>query len=135
VRVLPVCGAGGLRTAKGRGVAGTLVTMTASPITPVSSSVAPASPAAPSTEPSRDADLLRAVDSALAAIRAGGGPLDVHRSVGLGRWLRDALTMHISRFGERRGPVPAVRVACAYLAAGDIEGAYHSLLTARERLA
>lgn len=54
----------------------------------------------------------------------------------LDRMLRDALDRHLERVGDD-GPVaavPAVRVACAHLAAGDVEDAYLALLTARDLL-
>jgi hypothetical protein len=47
--------------------------------------------------------------------------------------LRDALERHHVLAGPPAA-VPAVRVACAYLAAGDVEDAYLALLTARDLL-
>ncbi len=52
--------------------------------------------------------------------------------------LRDALARDLESSGaDGEGPaaaVPAVRVACAHLAAGDLEDAYLALLTARDLL-
>ena len=50
------------------------------------------------------------------------------------RQLRAALNRHVGRAGEGAPAVAAVRVACAHLAAGDLEWAYLSLLTARDQL-
>ena len=55
-------------------------------------------------------------------------------------WLEQQMRAHgfpsVDQVGEN-GPVaavPALRVACAYLAAGDLEDAYLALLTARDLL-
>jgi hypothetical protein len=53
--------------------------------------------------------------------------------------LRDAVDRHLERVGDDPpegavAAVPAVRVACAHLAAGDLEDAYLALLTARDLL-
>lgn len=47
--------------------------------------------------------------------------------------LRDAIERH-RLLGAPDAAVPAVRVACAHLAAGDLEDAYLALLTARDLL-
>ena len=78
--------------------------------------------------------LLRAVAAAIAS-------LDDVAAAPTARWhldrmLREAVDHHLERVGEH-GPVaavPAVRVACAHLAAGDLEDAYLALLTARDLL-
>ena len=78
--------------------------------------------------------LLRAVAAAIAS-------LDDVAAAPTARWhldrmLREAVDQHLERVGEH-GPVaavPAVRVACAHLAAGDLEDAYLALLTARDLL-
>jgi hypothetical protein len=51
----------------------------------------------------------------------------------LDRWLRSALAVHVGRTGTRTGAVPALRVACAHLAAGDLAAA-HAALTATQDL-
>lgn len=51
------------------------------------------------------------------------------------RFLRASLAEHIGRHGDRDAAVPAVRVACAYLAAGDLDEAAMALHTAEERIA
>jgi tRNA G10 N-methylase Trm11 len=83
------------------------------------------------------APLLRAVIAAVATlddVDYGASTLAARRH--LDRMLRDALDRHLERVGDD-GPVagvPAVRVACAHLAAGDVEDAYLALLTARDLL-
>jgi hypothetical protein len=81
--------------------------------------------------------LLRAVTAAVASLDEvdyGASTFAARRH--LDRMLRDAVDRHLERVGED-GPVaavPAVRVACAHLAAGDLEDAYLALLTARDLL-
>ena len=80
--------------------------------------------------------LLRAVVAAVATLDDAGrtDPLLARRRVD--QMLRDTVADHLARVGED-GPVaavPAVRVACAHLAAGDLEDAYLALLTARDLL-
>ena len=83
------------------------------------------------------APLLRAVTAGIATlddVDYGASTLAVRRH--LDRMLRDAVDRHLERVGDA-GPVaggPAVRVACAHLAAGDVEDAYHAQLTARDLL-
>ena len=80
--------------------------------------------------------LLRAVTAAVAALDDVDGTITFAVRRRIDRVLRDAVDSHLERFGES-GPVeavPAVRVACAYLAAGDLEDAYLALLTARDLL-
>lgn len=81
--------------------------------------------------------LLRAVTAAVASLdEVDGGPATFAARRHLDRMLRDAVDRHLARVGED-GPVaavPAVRVACAHLAAGDVEDAYLALLTARDLL-
>lgn len=78
--------------------------------------------------------LLRAVAAAIAS-------LDDVAAAPTARWhldrmLREAVDHHLERVGEHGlvAAVPAVRVACAHLAAGDLEDAYLALLTARDLL-
>jgi hypothetical protein len=47
--------------------------------------------------------------------------------------LRSALDVHVGRSGEQTGVVAALRVACAHLAAGDVDAASAALTVARER--
>jgi hypothetical protein len=96
----------------------------------------PARPADPARR-GRTSALLRAVTAAIASLDEvdhGASPLAARRH--LDRMLRDTVALHLTRVGED-GPiaaVPAVRVACAHLAAGDLEDAYLALLTARDLL-
>ncbi len=106
---------------------------------------APVSPARPVTparplasrRPVAPAFLLRrAVAVAVASLDHVDGtvPLEVRRRID--QMLRVAVDRHLARVGED-GPVaavPALRVACAHLAAGDLEDAYLALLTARDLL-
>jgi hypothetical protein len=95
------------------------------------------SPLPPGRRRGPAAPLLRAVIAAIATlddVDYGASTLDVRRH--LDRMLRDAVDRHLERVGDA-GPVagvPAVRVACAHLAAGDVEDAYLALLTARDLL-
>jgi hypothetical protein len=82
----------------------------------------------------RSTQLLQAVDAAVTQLDGLAGAFDHATRKALDRRLRDALTRHIARTGENGSAVPAVRVACAHLAAGDLEWAYLSLLTARDQL-
>ncbi|MEJ2861548.1 hypothetical protein [Actinomycetospora flava] len=82
----------------------------------------------------RTTQLLHAVESAITRLDGLTGSFDHATRTALDRRLRDALTRHIGRTGENGPAVPAVRVACAHLAAGDLEWAYLSLLTARDQL-
>jgi hypothetical protein len=81
--------------------------------------------------------LLRAVTAAIASLdEVDDGPATFTARRHLDRMLRDAVDRHLERVGDD-GPVaavPAVRVACAHLAAGDVEDAYLALLTARDLL-
>jgi hypothetical protein len=81
----------------------------------------------------RPSPLARTVESAIARL---DGPTDLdHASrTTVDRQLRTALARHVGRVGEGGHGVPAVRVACAHLAAGDVEGSYLALLTARDLL-
>ena len=82
----------------------------------------------------RTGALARAVDTALVELDGLAGALDHHARRTLDRSLRAALSRHIMRAGEGGAAIPAVRVACAHLAAGDVELAALALRTARERL-
>jgi hypothetical protein len=62
----------------------------------------------------------------------GASALEVRRRID--RMLRDALERHLESTDDAGAAVPAVRVACAHLAAGDLEDAYLALLTARDLL-
>ena len=91
---------------------------------------APVHPVAPASP------LLRAVTAAVASLDDvhGSVPLEVRRRID--QMLRVAVDRHLALVGED-GPVaavPALRVACAHLAAGDLEDAYLALLTARDLL-
>ena len=80
--------------------------------------------------------LLRAVAAAVAALDDVGGTVSLTTRRRIDQMLREAVDRHLDRVGED-GPVaavPAVRVACAHLAAGDLEDAYLALLTARDLL-
>ena len=95
----------------------------------------PSRPALPVTvRRPRTGALARVVDSALVELDGLAGPLDYRARHTLDRTLRAALSRHILRAGEGGGVIPAVRVACAHLAAGDVELAQLALRTARERL-
>ncbi|MCD2197945.1 hypothetical protein LQ327_31700 [Actinomycetospora endophytica] len=87
--------------------------------------------------PSTTIALLRAVTAAVASLdEVDYGPSTYAARRHLDQMLRDAVDRHLERVGED-GPVaavPAVRVACAHLAAGDLEDAYLALLTARDLL-
>ncbi|TDQ54014.1 hypothetical protein EV188_106160 [Actinomycetospora succinea] len=89
--------------------------------------------AAAARRPSTTA-LLHAVEAAITRLDGLAGAFDHATRTALDRRLREALTRHIGRTGENGPAVPAVRVACAHLAAGDLEWAYLSLLTARDQL-
>jgi hypothetical protein len=78
--------------------------------------------------------LSRTVEDALSTLDGLAGPLDYRTRHSVDRHLRTALNRHVQRAGESGAAVPAVRVACAHLAAGDLEWAYLSLLTARDQL-
>lgn len=78
--------------------------------------------------------LRHAVDSAIGRLDGLTGVFDHATRNAVDRRLREALTRHIGRTGENGPAVPAVRVACAHLAAGDLEWAYLTLLTARDQL-
>ncbi len=129
--------------------AGTAPARPVSPVSPVSS-VGPSAPVrsgspvrpvgATSTSPRRAvapaSPLARAVAAAVASLDDvdGSVPLEVRRRIDA--MLRLAVDRHLARVGED-GPVaavPALRVACAHLAAGDLEDAYLALLTARDLL-
>lgn len=80
--------------------------------------------------------LLRTVVAAVIRLEEVDGATDHAARRQIDRTLRDAVDRHLERVGED-GPVaavPAVRVACAHLAAGDLEDAYLALLTARDLL-
>jgi hypothetical protein len=62
----------------------------------------------------------------------GASAIEVRRRID--RMLRDALERHLENTDDAGPAVPAVRVACAHLAAGDLEDAYLALLTARDQL-
>ena len=79
----------------------------------------------------RPSPLARAVDQAITRIDGVAGGLDHPARSALDRQLRAALSRHVAQTGEG---APAVRVACAHLAAGDLEWAYLALLTARDGL-
>ena len=96
------------------------------PVTPVLPRRRGAPPAA--RHPSQ---LARTVDLAITRIDSVAGGLDHPARSALDRQLRAALSRHVLRTGEG---APAVRVACAHLAAGDLEWAYLALLTARDAL-
>jgi hypothetical protein len=82
----------------------------------------------------RTTQLLQAVESAITRLDGLSGAFDHATRTALDRRLREALSRHIARAGENGPAVPAVRVACAHLAAGDLEWAYLALLTARDQL-
>ena len=76
--------------------------------------------------------LLRVVVAALIRLEEVDGAAGHAARRQVDQALRDA----VERVGDD-GPVaavPAVRVACAHLAAGDLEDAYLALLTARDLL-
>ncbi|MFC5061017.1 hypothetical protein [Actinomycetospora atypica] len=76
--------------------------------------------------------LLRVVVAAVIRLEEVDGAAGHAARRQIDQALRDA----VERVGED-GPVaavPAVRVACAHLAAGDLEDAYLALLTARDLL-
>ncbi len=80
--------------------------------------------------------LLRAVSAAVASLDGVGGTVSLTMRRRIDQVLREAVDRHLERVGEA-GPVaavPAIRVACAHLAAGDLEDAYLALLTARDLL-
>jgi hypothetical protein len=80
--------------------------------------------------------LARAVAASLAALDDVEGPVSFSVRRRIDRMLREVVDAHLDRVGED-GPdaaIPALRVACAYLAAGDLEDAYLALLTARDLL-
>jgi hypothetical protein len=80
--------------------------------------------------------LAHAVAAAVAGLDDVDGPVPFAVRRRIDRMLRDAVDRHLERVSED-GPVaavPALRVACAYLAAGDLEDAYLALLTARDLL-
>ena len=96
----------------------------------------PARPAAPARRGSPASPLTRAVAAAVAALDDVDGPVPFGVRRRIDQMLREALDRHLDQVGEN-GPVdavPALRVACAYLAAGDLEDAYLALLTARDLL-
>jgi len=81
--------------------------------------------------------LLRPVSAAIGRLddADGASPIEVRRRID--RMLRDALDRHLASTDDAHdagAAVPAVRVACAHLAAGDLEDAYLALLTARDLL-
>ncbi|WP_433782127.1 hypothetical protein ACQPX6_19695 [Actinomycetospora sp. CA-101289] len=78
--------------------------------------------------------LARTVEQALTRLDSPTEPVDHAARRARDHQLRTALTRHIARAGEGGPAVPAVRVACAHLAAGDTEWAYLALLTARDQL-
>lgn len=89
-------------------------------------------PRRPQTTTARHpSQLARAVDNAITRIDGVARGLDHPTRSALDRQLRAALSRHVMRTGEG---APAVRVACAHLAAGDLEWAYLALLTARDDL-
>jgi hypothetical protein len=95
----------------------------------------PAHSTAPRTRSSASA-LARAVAAAVTALDDVDGPVPFAVRRRIDRMLRDAVDRHLELAGAD-GPVaavPALRVACAYLAAGDLEDAYLALLTARDLL-
>ena len=101
----------------------------------------PARPAAPlraATHRTRSSasPLAHAVAAAVAGLDDVDGPVPFAVRRRIDRMLRDAVDRHLERVGEGGAvpAVPALRVACAYLAAGDLEDAYLALLTARDLL-
>jgi hypothetical protein len=102
---------------------------------PPARSAAPPRAAAHRTRSSAS-PLARAVAAAVAGLDDVDGPVPFGVRRRIDRMLRDAIDHHVELVGED-GPVaavPALRVACAYLAAGDLEDAYLALLTARDLL-
>ena len=82
----------------------------------------------------RPSPLHRTVDGVISRLDGLTGALDHPTRTAVDRQLRAALHRHVARAGEGAPAVAAVRVACAHLAAGDLEWAYLSLLTARDQL-
>jgi len=82
----------------------------------------------------RSSPLLRPVSAAIGRLddMDGASALEVRRRID--RMLRDVLDRHLESTDDAGAAVPAVRVACAHLAAGDLEDAYLALLTARDLL-
>jgi hypothetical protein len=82
----------------------------------------------------RPSPLARAVVTTVEGLDGLTGALDHVTRTALDRRLRAALGQHVRRAGEGAPGVAAVRVACAHLAAGDVELSYLALLTARDQL-
>jgi hypothetical protein len=82
----------------------------------------------------RPSQLARAAEDALARLDGPVAGLDHAARTTVDRHLRAALARHVARAGEAAPGVAAVRVACAHLAAGDLELSYLALLTARDQL-
>lgn len=82
----------------------------------------------------RPSQLAGAVDHAVTRLDGLSGDLDHATRTAVDRGLRAALARHVARAGEGAPGVAAVRVACAHLAAGDLEWSYLALLTARDQL-
>jgi hypothetical protein len=82
----------------------------------------------------RPSQLARAVEGALARLDGPSTALGHATRTAVDRHLRAALSRHVARAGEAAPGVAAVRVACAHLAAGDLELSYLALLTARDQL-
>ena len=113
----------------------TTMTLLVNPPTGGPTHAIPPRPATP-TRPRPSASLLQAVSAAIAGLDDVDGTVTFAIRRRIDRLLRDAVDGHLERIRES-GPVeavPAVRVACAYLAAGDLEDAYLALLTARDLL-
>lgn len=100
-----------------------------------------AAPRPDAARPARTASpLRRAVVAAIIRLDDGAdGPIATTTRRRIDQVLRDAVDRHLERVGDDPpegaiAAVPAVRVACAHLAAGDLEDAYLALLTARDLL-
>lgn len=101
-------------------------------MTLLSSTSAPTPGPGPARRP-RPSPLLRAVRAAI--VLFDDAPAAATNARRIDGALRHALARHLEHVGEDAVPgVPAVRVACAHLTAGDLEDAYLALLTARDLL-
>jgi len=105
--------------------------MTTIPSDPPVAATRPVPRRRPTTTARRPSPLARTVEQAITRIDGVAAGLDHPARSALDRQLRAALSRHVAQTGEG---APAVRVACAHLAAGDLEWAYLALLTARDDL-
>lgn len=108
---------------------------TSPPVRPAPARPASARRAAAGAGRPRSSALRRAVTAAIGRLHGGDRAAVITVRQHIDRTLRDALTRHLESAGDDgAAAVPAVRVACAHLAANDLEDAYLALLTARDLL-